>query len=122
MAQVKEKKRKLDYVEFQEGSFFKGVLKHKDPLLISGNFDGEIYSASFLDVAASSVMNAHIHAKEVDFSGKINGNITADEKVILRSGSKVIGNIKTIKLEIEEGVIFDGQSEMLPEDTSQQNQ
>ncbi len=122
MAQVKDKKKKLDYVEFQEGSVFKGVLKHKDPLLISGNFDGEIYSESFLDVATSSVLNAHIHAKEVDFSGKINGNIISEEKVILRSGSKVIGNIKTTRLEIEEGVVFDGQSEMMSVDTSQQSQ
>lgn len=123
MAAQKDKKKRLEYIEFQEGSSLKGILNHKEPLSIAGNFEGEINNESYVNIASTSVVKAHITARDIESEGEIHGNLTASEHVFLKSGSKLIGNIKTPSLEMEDGVIFDGQSEMLinNEDESSNN-
>jgi len=45
--------------------------------------------------------------------GHITGNVIATDRLEMLSTGKVTGNIKTSKLQIADGVIFDGNCEMI---------
>jgi cytoskeletal protein CcmA (bactofilin family) len=45
--------------------------------------------------------------------GTIKGNIEATEKLEMLSTGKVFGNIRTAKLKIADGVVFEGKCEMI---------
>ena len=45
--------------------------------------------------------------------GTVRGNIEATEKLEMLSTGKVYGNIRTAKLKIADGVVFEGKCEMI---------
>jgi cytoskeletal protein CcmA (bactofilin family) len=100
-------------------TYFNGVLTFKKPLQIAGEFVGEIISEGFLYISETAVVRANIRAHTVIVGGQVTGNVVATERLEMLSTGKVNGNIKTAKLQIADGVIFDGNCEMiLPTKTS----
>lgn len=94
-------------------TYFNGVLMFKKPLQIAGQFVGEIISDGFLYISETAVVKANIKAHTVIVGGKVTGNVIATERLEVLSTGKVNGNIKTAKLQIADGVIFDGNCEMI---------
>jgi len=92
---------------------FNGVMRFKDSLKIDGNFSGEIVSAGFLYVEQGASITANIHVGSVVIGGTVKGNIEATEKLEMLSTGKVFGNIRTGKLKIADGVVFEGKCEMI---------
>jgi len=108
----KEPKRRADATTFAHGSAFKGILQFANGLKILGNYEGEIQGGEYLEIGPQAKINAHIDAAYVVVYGHVTGNIVAAEKVELKQGATLVGNIRTPKLEIDDGVIFEGQCEM----------
>jgi cytoskeletal protein CcmA (bactofilin family) len=96
----------------KETQFF-GDLSFKKSLQINGTFEGEISSGGFLVIGEGSVVKANINAKVVIVKGTVYGNIEAKEKLEIQPNGKVFGNIRTAKLKIADGVIFEGSCEMI---------
>ena len=111
MAPKLEKVKEV-FTYFQEDSSFKGILQFTTPLCILGHFEGEITGDSTLKIGPKAKIEGNINVKRLLIEGKIIGNVHASEKVELKSGSNLVGNVKTPNLEIDEGVIFEGQCEM----------
>ena len=83
---------------------FKGSLKFKDSLRIDGSFEGEIDSQGTLFVGKTGLVKAEIHVGNIIVEGKIEGNVTCDDKIELRSTAKMFGDITAARLTIAEGV------------------
>ncbi len=98
---------------FGKDTRFYGDLTFKKSLQINGTFEGEISSAGFLVIGEGAVVKANIRAKSVIVNGTVYGNIEAREKLEIQSKGKVYGNIRTAKLKIADGVIFQGTCEMI---------
>jgi cytoskeletal protein CcmA (bactofilin family) len=109
---AKETRKRGEATIFAHGSHFKGILEFGRPLKILGIFEGEIKGGDMLEVGAQGNVTAHIEAAYVVIYGKVTGNVVATEKVELKEGATLIGNIRAPKLEIDDGVIFEGQCEM----------
>jgi cytoskeletal protein CcmA (bactofilin family) len=60
-------------------------------------------------------VKAEIKVKSAVVGGTVIGNIDAKEKIELQAGSRLEGDIKTIRLVIDEGVFFEGNCKMSPE-------
>ena len=101
------------YTVFGVNTEFLGALEFERPLQINGAFQGEINSNSILLISETGIVKGNIKAASVIIGGQIIGNIYATTRVEILSTGKVNGNIKTPKLQIAEGVIFDGNCEML---------
>ena len=112
MAVKKDKKSRNDSTIFQEKSKFRGILNYKKPLEILGQYEGEITGSALLEVGPNAKIDAHIDTTHLIIFGKVKGNIVASERVELRQGATVVGNIKTPSIEIDDGVVFEGQCEM----------
>ena len=83
---------------------FNGVLRFKESLKIDGSFEGEIESPGFLYIENGAT---------VVVGGVVRGNIEASERLEMLTTGKVYGNIRTAKLNIADGVVFEGKCEMI---------
>ncbi len=92
---------------------FSGTMRFTDSLKIDGKFQGEIISNGFLYVEHGAVVRANIKVGSVIVGGIVKGNIEALEKLEMLASGQVFGNIRTAKLKIADGVVFDGKCEMI---------
>jgi cytoskeletal protein CcmA (bactofilin family) len=92
---------------------FNGVMRFRDSLKIDGTFSGEIVSSGFLYVEQGASITANIRVGSVVVGGTVKGNIEATEKLEMLATGKVYGNIRTGKLKIADGVVFEGKCEMI---------
>jgi len=98
-----------------KGTSFKGVLSFEGTIRVDGKVEGEILSKDTLIAGDGAFLQGDITIGTLICSGKIVGSVNASQKVHVLAPAKIEGNIKTPKLIIEEGVIFDGKSEMASE-------
>ncbi len=99
-----------------EGTTLHGDFDINGLLRIDGTFHGRVKTSGKVLVGKNGNAECEIYAGTVVIGGKVRGEIIALEKIILLSTGELIGNIKTPRLTIEEGVIFDGKCEII-EDT-----
>jgi cytoskeletal protein CcmA (bactofilin family) len=92
----------------------KGNVKFSGELLFEGKLDGEIQTDGVLNLGDSAVVNGNINAQSVVVRGKINGNITAKDKIDIKAKTELFGDIRAAKLAVEEGVTFVGKTEVNP--------
>jgi cytoskeletal protein CcmA (bactofilin family) len=98
-----------------KGTEFKGVLSFEGTIRVDGKVEGEVISKDTLIAGDGAFLQGEITVGTIISSGKIVGNVNASQKVHIIAPGLVQGNIKTPKLIIEEGVTFDGKSEMAGE-------
>lgn len=98
---------------FSKDTEFYGDLKFKKSLQINGYLEGEISSDGFLVVGEGAVVRANIRAKTVIISGEVHGNIEATDRLEIQTSGKLFGNIRTSKLKVADGVVFEGKCEMI---------
>jgi cytoskeletal protein CcmA (bactofilin family) len=106
---------------FDKDTHFEGTLEFSKPLQINGIFEGEIISDGILLVGETAHIKANIRAGTVIVGGKVTGNIEALDKLEMLESGRVYGNIRTVKLQIADGVVFDGICEMINPGQSQKN-
>lgn len=88
----------------------KGIVKFQHDLIVDGKIEGEIHSTGNLTVGENARLKAEIKTGTVVVYGKVHGNLTASDRVELKSSAEVIGDIKAKFLTIEAGAIFVGKS------------
>ena len=89
-----------------------GQLSFQGPARIDGVVEGEIQCQGALTIGEGAEVRAKISGQIVVIRGKVEGNVTAKEKVELLAPARLIGNVNAPKLIISEGVLFDGDCSM----------
>jgi cytoskeletal protein CcmA (bactofilin family) len=92
-----------------EGSVFEGKFFVSGSIRIDGKFAGEIKTNDQLIIGPTGKVKTDITARSVTVAGVLIGNINALEEVNLVQSGKILGNIKTPRLNVEEGVISQGE-------------
>ncbi|HVP11481.1 MAG TPA: polymer-forming cytoskeletal protein [Phycisphaerae bacterium] len=87
---------------------FKGELSFDKGVRIEGAFDGHITSKGILHVAEGAKVTANIEASNVKVEGECKGNLIVSEKLHLLATAKMEGDLRTNRLEINDGAIFVG--------------
>jgi cytoskeletal protein CcmA (bactofilin family) len=87
---------------------FKGELSFEKGVRIEGGFDGHITSKGTLHVAEGAKVTANIEASNVKVEGECKGNLVVSEKLHLLATAKMEGDLRTNRLEINDGAIFIG--------------
>ena len=88
----------------------KGTVKFQHDLIVDGKIDGVIQSTGNLTIGENARIKAEVKTGSVIVYGKVHGNLTAVERVELKSSAEVVGDIKAKTLTIEAGAIFVGKS------------
>jgi cytoskeletal protein CcmA (bactofilin family) len=95
-----------------QGIKIKGELTGSEDLYVDGVVEGKLnLSNGTLTIGPNGSVKADVDAREVMVSGRIEGNITAREKVQLWSTGQVAGEVRTERLAIEEGASLRGKVE-----------
>ncbi len=97
---------------------FKGTMKFSKPLKIDGKYEGRIESEGFLYIEEGAEVRADIQVGSIVVGGIVYGDIEASEKLEMLSTGQVIGNIRTAKLKIADGVRFEGKCDMISDPES----
>jgi cytoskeletal protein CcmA (bactofilin family) len=90
----------------------KGSIKFQKELLIDGKVEGEINSEGVLTIGEHADIRGEIKTKSIVVFGKVQGNITVNERCELKSKCTLQGDLKAARLIIEEGATFIGKSEV----------
>ena len=93
------------------GFEFNGTLNFDGMVRIDGVVTGEIHTEGTLIIGEHAVVEGNVSAGTIVSGGKINGNVTAREKVKLVSTAALMGTIRTPLLDVEEGVRLKGTCE-----------
>ena len=80
----------------------------KGNLRIDGIYINRTLLGDTMYVGSTGRVRADIFAKNVEVEGSVVGNIRAEEKVSLLSTARVVGDIQTPELYIQEGVVYSG--------------
>ena len=89
-----------------------GTVSGTEPVLIEGTIRGKINLSADLRIGTHARVEASVHAKNVTVEGKLNGDVSADDRVELVQTSVVDGNIKAPKIIVAEGATFRGSVDM----------
>ena len=93
-----------------------GTIKFDKIMRIEGNVNGKISSDNGeLVVSESGIVNATITTKSAVIEGRVDGNIIASDKVVLKQKAHLTGDLQAKILVIEEGVVFAGRCNVNPE-------
>jgi cytoskeletal protein CcmA (bactofilin family) len=92
----------------------RGTLKFSGELTFDGKLDGDIQSEGTLQLGDNAVIKGNITVNSIVVRGKITGNITAREKIDIKTKTELFGDIRAPRLVMEEGVTFVGQTEVNP--------
>jgi cytoskeletal protein CcmA (bactofilin family) len=86
-----------------------GQIYSKEDLFVDGEVEGTVEALEHkLTVGPHGNMRAGTKAREVAVLGSVQGDIDATDKIEIRKDAKVIGNIKTARIIIEDGAYFKG--------------
>jgi len=95
-----------------EGSQFKGDVRFHGALRIDGQLEGAFVCGEVLIIGERGQVDAEIDVELLQVSGHVRGNITAKRWVELLDTSQVTGTIRTPRLTIWRGAVFNGKCEM----------
>ena len=91
----------------------KGDLKGSEDLTIEGQVEGTIeLKENVLTIGPNGRIRAQVFAKTVIILGTVHGNVTASEKVDIRDGASVAGDVASPRVSIAEGAQFHGGVDM----------
>jgi cytoskeletal protein CcmA (bactofilin family) len=102
-----------DMVHIGKSVIIKGELAGSEDLTIEGHVEGKIeLKDHVLTIGPNGKIKAQVFAKAVIVLGEVNGNVTASEKVDIRDGGSVDGDIISPRVAIAEGAHFRGSVDM----------
>lgn len=93
-------------------SVFTGDMEVKGTLRVDGRIKGRIICDETVSIGATGEVEAEIDAKLVIVAGTVVGNIRTSEKIEMQAKAKVLGDVSTKNIVIEQGAIFHGSCQM----------
>jgi len=96
------------YTFLGKGVDFKGKAHFDGTVRVDGHFEGEITTSDTLIIGEHAVIKGSIAGGVIVSGGKVEGNITASQKVQLLRPAVLIGDVNSPSFSMEEGVLFQG--------------
>jgi len=91
----------------------KGEITSDEDLQIDGRVEGPVsLRGNRLTVGRSGQLNSEVTAREVIVYGNVSGNLRARDRVEIKKDGRVIGDIATARISIEDGAYFKGHIEI----------
>jgi len=90
-----------------------GEVKGSEDLIVDGRIEGTVtLTESRLTIGPSASVQADLFAKDVLILGTVQGNVVASGRVELRAGCSVEGDIRALRLAVEDNAVFRGKVDL----------
>lgn len=91
----------------------RGDLTGDEDLIIEGRVEGEVLLKQHqVSIGAGGRLKANVQAKQVHVAGRVEGDLTGEEEVVIRRSGSVAGNITAPRVTLEDGCKFRGSVSM----------
>ena len=91
-----------------------GQIFSKEDLYVDGPVEGTVEALeNKLTIGPHGTVHAAIKAREVLVLGTIQGNVEATERIEIRKDAKLMGDIRTARIVIEDGAYFKGSIDII---------
>src|SRR5258708_4452229 len=92
----------------------KGQIYGREDLTIDGEVEGTVELQEHrLTIGPNGKVMATVKAREVVVLGTLHGNVETRDKIMIRKDAKLVGDIKTARIEIEDGAYFKGNIDII---------
>lgn len=95
-----------------EGTTFEGTLRAKSDVRISGCLKGRLHVDGKVFVTRDGAIEGELVATNADVAGRLEGQVEVHERLLLKDTARLEGTVKTGRLVIEEGALFNGDCAM----------
>lgn len=87
----------------------KGQIVAREDLTIDGEVEGTVECHEHrLTIGPNARVQSNLKAREIVIHGSIQGNVEAADKIDIKKEAKLVGDIKTSRIVIEDGAYFKG--------------
>ncbi len=87
----------------------KGQILSREDLTVDGEVEGTIEMQEHrLTIGQSGKVRASVKAREVIVLGTLHGNVETGDRIDIRKEAKLVGDIRTARIVIEDGAYFKG--------------
>ena len=91
-----------------------GTVRSSGSIEINGKLTGDLSCTGNAVVGAKATSKGNLNVDSITASGQVNGNITAKDRIELKSTARINGDIRAKRLSVEDGVTLIGKSEVNP--------
>lgn len=95
-----------------KGTHIEGDVFCEGDLKVDGEVTGKIYSKSKVTVGKGGYVDGNIGCVQAEIYGRVQGSLTVQDHLFLRSEAKMDGDVLTSHLEMEPTVKFNGKCTM----------
>lgn len=97
-----------------------GQIQGQDDLLIAGQVNGSVFLPECaVHVGPDAEVSADVTARVIEVEGRVNGDLSASERIAIRRTGVVTGDAVAPQIQIDEGCLFKGSVQMRKPDTGQ---
>ena len=101
-------------------AYVHGMLAAKGSLRVEGTVEGDITDAAAVEVGQKGRIKGAVAAETVSVAGVLEGNVVASRHVEILAGARLVGDIRTPNLRVEDGAFFEGACSMRPPEGEEQ--
>ena len=88
---------------------FVGQIYSKEDLLVDGDLEGTVEAiGQKITIGPTGTVHASVKAREVIVLGTLQGNVEAADRIEIGGNAKVVGDIRTARIHVEDGAYFKG--------------
>jgi cytoskeletal protein CcmA (bactofilin family) len=98
------------------GTEIKGDIKSNGDIRIDGILTGSLNTKGKVVIGPTGRVNGEVICKNSEIAGTVEGKVTVNQLLNLKSSSKILGDIDTAKISIEPGAKFTGNCKMSDRD------
>lgn len=105
---------------FGKGLKIKGEISGGEDTYIDGEVEGTIdLSQNCLTIGPNGDVRAHVKVRSITVLGRLEGSVTAAEKIEIRKTGSLEGDLVTPRILIEDGAVFRGNIDIVKPDVAQ---
>ena len=91
------------------GIALSGEIRACDRLIVEGQVEATLSDSRAIEISASGVFKRKAQIEEAEISGRFDGELVVNNKLIIHATGRVVGNIRYGEIEIARGGIISGQ-------------
>ena len=97
-----------------KSAIVKGQILSREDLTIDGEVEGTIEMQEHrLTIGPNGKVRANVKAREVIVLGTLHGNVETGDRLDIRKEAKLVGDIRTARIVIEDGAYFKGNVDII---------
>jgi len=90
-----------------------GEIQGPENLHVEGYLKGAVQLSGDIFIGNTGIVEADVEAKNIVIQGEVNGNVKAHRQLEIHPTGKLIGDCTAASIDIKEGAVFEGRSNMI---------